>query len=584
MSKFSETPIQLGDVRPPTHTVAWREGALVRRDELLIQIDAWRSLLENKAGHNFALYINDSIEFAGALLGALQAGKKVYLPSDVLPATCLSLSQAVDGYLGEFPAQWSPLFLKESNSGFQDCHCALSIPHMSEVVVFTSGSTGEAQAISKHMSQLLTEVAALESLFGHLCDGADVMSTVSHQHIYGLLFKVLWPLAAGRPIHSRSFSFPEELVAAAAARETVLISSPAHLKRFPESPAWAGASSRIRAIFSSGGPLEGKVAMEIERLAGKAPIEIYGSSETGGIAWRQCSPRSDDGWIPMPGVEWRADALDGVLEVRSAHLPDSNWLRMADRVLAAGDNRFQLQGRTDRIVKIEEKRVSLDAIEKQLISSPMVSEARVLLVEMGQGGRQRIAGFVVPSAHGRSKLAEVGKLAFNRQLRGMLLPSFERVALPKIWRYLDRLPVNAQGKTTYTELRTMLDTAIPANTLLPMPKLPIARLLERDAQRVLIELVMPDNLLYFEGHFPGSPILPGVVQVDWAVLYGRQYLELPSCFQEIQMLKFQRFITPGMALSLELKHDSLKSCLVFRYFTQAGQHASGRIVFGAHRV
>ncbi len=46
------------------------------------------------------------------------------------------------------------------------------------------------------------------------------------------------------------------------------------------------AAKRLRAIFSSGGPLPFEVAQESKRLLGPVPIEVYGSSETGGIAWR----------------------------------------------------------------------------------------------------------------------------------------------------------------------------------------------------------------------------------------------------------------------------------------------------------
>jgi acyl-coenzyme A synthetase/AMP-(fatty) acid ligase len=44
-------------------------------------------------------------------------------------------------------------------------------------------------------------------------------------------------------------------------------------------------------------------------------------------------------------------------------------------VLPTGDGGFVLAGRADRIVKIEEKRVSLSAIEQRLLASPLVREA-----------------------------------------------------------------------------------------------------------------------------------------------------------------------------------------------------------------
>jgi acyl-coenzyme A synthetase/AMP-(fatty) acid ligase len=148
-------------------------------------------------------------------------------------------------------------------------------------------------------------------------------------------------------------------------------------------------------------------------------------------------------------------------------------------------------------VKIEEKRISLAAIERELMASSMVTDARVIVMD---GRRPRIAAFIVPSAIGRRKLAEVGKLVFNRALRDTLSRSIEPVGIPRVWRYHDALPTNAQGKTTYADLIALLDVEVSR------PTFPFEGLVERDAQRVVLELTAPSNLLYFDGHFPGVPI------------------------------------------------------------------------------
>jgi 3-hydroxymyristoyl/3-hydroxydecanoyl-(acyl carrier protein) dehydratase len=277
----------------------------------------------------------------------------------------------------------------------------------------------------------------------------------------------------------------------------------------------------------------------------------------------------------MPGVEWRIGAADGLLEVRSPHLPDDAWFHLADRAESVEGNCFALRGRADRLVKFEEKRVSLDAIERFLAASELVAEARVLVVD---GPRQRIAAFVVPSQSGRCLLAEIGKLAFNRRLGEALSGVVERIALPRVWRYLDALPVNAQGKTTHADLMALLDAAEPRT------RLPLQRVLEVQESRAVLELTAPRDLFYFDGHFPDAPILPGVVQVDWAIACGRQYFNLPPVFKSIQALKFQRVIRPELPVTLELVHEPHKSSLSFRMSSGEGQHSSGRIVFGASDV
>jgi 3-hydroxymyristoyl/3-hydroxydecanoyl-(acyl carrier protein) dehydratase len=167
-----------------------------------------------------------------------------------------------------------------------------------------------------------------------------------------------------------------------------------------------------------------------------------------------------------------------------------------------------------------------------------------------------------------------GKAALNGRLRALLADAVEPVALPRRWRYLEALPVNAQGKTTAAQLLALLAPARPRH--------PALRVLEQDGARVLLELTVPADLLYFDGHFAQAPVLPGVVQVDWAIHYGAHYLGQGGAFAGMGALKFQQMIRPGQPVRLELVRDAVKNTLQFRYFSDAGAHASGRILFQDH--
>lgn len=583
---MSPTLLNLANIaaqRPADFVVGWRNGHVVRNDEFLARVHAWRALLQRTVGQHFALYIEDSVEFGAALLGAWQAGKTIWLTSDTLAASCVALAQSVDGFLGEFSTEWHALQPSKADEVSAADYFAMDAD-FAALVVHTSGTTGTAQAIPKRLSQLSNEVATLESVFGSQIGDADIVATVSHQHIYGLLFKVLWPLTIGRTIHAHSQNFPEELVRLLATRPCVLIASPAHLKRLPDHLPWATAANYLRTVFSSGGPLPADVAQATDILLGQIPVEVYGSSETGGIAWRQRATSAvdavDESWTPFPQLEWRIAAKnnvdenetgDNLLEIRSPHLADDLWLRLADCVQAHGDHRFLLTGRSDRIVKIEEKRISLSAIEALLLASDFVSEVRVLLCD-DVGQRQRLAAFVVLSEQGKSLLVTEGKLAMNGRLKNLLVGTIEPVALPRRWRYLEQMPLNAQGKTTHVMLRALLDGR---------PRVPHLRVLGKEAQRVELEITAPADLLYFDGHFTEVSILPGVVQLDWAISHGREHFELPPRFQAVNALKFQRVISANQPITLELIHDIQKGSLNFRYFSAAGQHASGRVLFVA---
>jgi 3-hydroxymyristoyl/3-hydroxydecanoyl-(acyl carrier protein) dehydratase len=200
----------------------------------------------------------------------------------------------------------------------------------------------------------------------------------------------------------------------------------------------------------------------------------------------------------------------------------------------------------------------------------------VLVPEAPAGERQRLAAFVVLTAAGQLVLEQEGKVALNSRLRAVLATVVDAVALPRRWRYLEQMPVNAQGKTTMTSLLALLDGERPV--------FPRMRELERDPQRVVLEVTAPANLLYFDGHFDVAPILPGVVQIDWAIHYGRQYFTMPPVFKGMQQLKFQQVVAPEVAVQLELAHDPVKGSLQFRYVSEAGQHASGRVLFGSADV
>ena len=554
--------------RPAKFVLGRREGTPVHKDEFLARVAAWRNLLRHTEGKNFALFYADSIEFAAALLGAWHAGKTVWLTADTLASSCLALQDSVDGFLGEFPAELFPIAPLADQVQSTNDFIALN-PAFVGLVVHTSGTTGNAEAIPKKISQLASEVATLETLFGERLGDAAIVATVSHQHIYGLLFKVLWPLLAGRAIHARSLNFPEELAQTLAASSCILVASPAHLRRLPEHLTWAGGTS-LRTVFSSGGPLEIEVVREVEKLLGQTPIEVYGSSETGGIAWRQRLVGTDDSWQPLPSVDWRIESENNLLEVRSPHLGSDAWMRLADQAQASDNGQFLMMGRSDRIVKIEEKRISLAAIEALLLASELVTELSVVVCDAGPDQRQRLAAIIVLSEPGKKFLIANGKIALNMHLRSSLVGSVEPVALPRRWRYVEQMPINTQGKTTRNQLLALLEQA---------PRSPHLCIQERSTERVLLQVGLPTDLFYFEGHFDIAPILPGVVQVDWAIKNARQYFDMLPQFRAIHALKFERVIRAETQLYLELMYDIEKGSLSFRYFSSDGQHSSGRIIF-----
>ncbi|MFA2535919.1 acyl-CoA synthetase family protein, partial [Pseudomonas chlororaphis subsp. aurantiaca] len=292
------------------------------------------------------------------------------------------------------------------------------------------------------------------------------------------------------------------------------------------------------------------------------PTEILGSSETGGIAWRQ----GDNLWQAFAGVELSQDS-DGALLIASPYLPAGHVEHTADAARIAADGRFELLGRLDRIVKLEEKRISLPMLEQALAGHAWVAEARLGVV---RENRASLGALLVLSEQGLHALRNQGRRALTQALRQHLSQHCEALALPRRWRLLRQLPLNSQGKLPQADVEALL--------LAPRPRAPeVLEQLEADGEWSL-QLAIPPDLAYFSGHFPPTPVLPGVVQVDWALALGQQLLDLPGRFAGMEVLKFQQLVRPGDQVQLHLRFDHERGKLYFAYRNDTAACSSGRIL------
>ena len=107
---------------------------------------------------------------------------------------------------------------------------------------------------------------------------------------------------------------------------------------------------------------------------------------------------------------------------------------------------------------------------------------------------------------------------------------------------------------------------------------PDCHLIEQSEEHVLLKLKIPENLYYFQGHFPQVAILPGVVQLDWVMHYLNKYLAVDtSKAVSIDALKFQIIVKPNYEIELYLKQVKANK-FSFSYSSTQGQHASGKVV------
>jgi acyl-coenzyme A synthetase/AMP-(fatty) acid ligase len=410
--------------------VGWRAGAPVTWSDFRARVAALAAHLDADA----VLACEKPLNFLAALLALWSRGHTALVPPNLQPAAVSAIAGRV---------------LRDTDVENTTGSVTLSLPAAARcrLALYTSGSSGAPKRVDKTLAQLDRELENLHALWGGVLAQSSVLATVPHHHIYGLLFRLLLPLAAGRPADEATSVDPVELRAAAARRgRHVLVSTPAHLSRFPEllAPAqW----HRPEMIFSSGGPLAAQTAALYRAAFGAAPVEVFGSTETGGVAWRRRDGGAhEDVWQTFPGISVGTDA-DGALLLDSPYLPTRSW-RMDDGATLLGDGRFVLLGRLDRVVKIEGKRLSLPELEQRLQEHEWIETAAAVPLP----APQRLGVVLVPSRDGASALERLGARAFGRALRKHLAPRFDATLLPKRFRFVNELPVSERGKVVSQEL------------------------------------------------------------------------------------------------------------------------------------
>lgn len=551
------------------HILAYDDKTPVPWSRFCRRIAQWQTALASVDTTCIALYQRDGLEFLAALFAVWRLGKQALLPANNLPATVAQLQQQGCCLAGDFPGADSIA------PGIEASQLPGQVPVAAQtcaLVLFTSGSSGAPEPVAKSFAQLEAELAALEQFRGAQLAQAVITGSVSHQHIYGLLFRLLWPLVSGRAFISRERDYWEELAVDADEHlRLAIVTSPAHLNRL--SP--IGFKALPCAVFSSGAPLAKPAAIAASEQLGQVITEVYGSTETGGIGWRE--QVTDETWQCLPGVNIAIEEASNLLQVKSAHLPDAGWFITADKADMAGSG-FRLSGRVDRIAKVAGKRISLLAVEKLIAQRPEVQEVRVIVLpERGD----RLGAVVVLTEDGRTFMHDHGKNALNEHLKRGLDRSLERIAIPRYWRYPTGLPLNAQGKVTQAALQALFDNEMTGagGSVLPI-------LITRAEQECGLHLTLeiPANLLYFDGHFPGNPVLPGIVQTHWAVHYAREHWGDLGEFTGLEAVKFQQLVVPSTRLQLELDYSPAKGKLYFSYRTEPGManpatFSSGRILF-----
>ena len=447
------------DLAADSRPLALGEHGTLDRATFWRRVQGLSTAIAKHPARRWALVCEDSSWFAAGFMALAHNDRTLVLPQAPQAGSLGASGAGIDAVVTDKPENFADFAVLAATESTAAASAAPRLPADSvHVEFYTSGSTGAAKCVPKAFAQLRLEVEALERQWGRLLGDAVMAGTVPHYHLYGVLFRILWPLLSGRSFLSSMCMQPAALREATARGDCAIISSPAFLSRIADYGDLPP-PSRVRAVFSSGAPLPDTAARQLVEGWGHAAIEVYGSTETGGVAWRTwAGPQERSLWHPIEGVqtELREETAGERLWVKSGCTWQGDWAPTGDLARECGDGRLELLGRADDVVKFEDKRVSLSEMRARLLSHPWVADARLVLLP---GRRMLIGAVVILQGEGRAALAAEGKTAVNETLRDWMRKHYEALLVPRKWRYLDALPGDEMGKTGLARLQALFEAA-----------------------------------------------------------------------------------------------------------------------------
>ncbi len=394
-------------------------------------------------GAAICLAVESRAVMASVLLAALHSsqpnGPNLLLPF-ALSTKALARMQQLTGFTAaicdvdrELP-EGTTIIRPPVGTAVEFAVCPPISPQAELLRIFTGGSTGTPQIWSKTGENLFGEGFSLARHFG-ITEKDCIVATVPPYHIYGLLFSVILPLVSEASVIMDSPSYPGDIADAIQEQEATLLAGiPPHYRALRGKKV---AGSTLRLAFSSAGMLDAEDNEAFFQLNKVGIVEVYGSTETGGIATRNRS-MGETSFTTFPTVAWTIK--EERLCVRSPYLSPElpvaadGFFTTGDRVEQCGTSQFIFKGRVDGVTKVGGKRVDLEEVRAIIKKVPKVSDCVVMALPDSGGREHRIVALIQ------------GTEVDMDLLRKTLAASLEFYALPRQLKTIDRIPLQANGK------------------------------------------------------------------------------------------------------------------------------------------
>jgi acyl-coenzyme A synthetase/AMP-(fatty) acid ligase len=523
--------------------LAWRDGQPISAAQFLAEAAA---LAEQLPAQGQAVNLcQDRYHFALALVAAALRGHVSLLPPNAMAATLqqLPVAQGVPYAMvdDDEPVNLPRIDLRLRPSASSTASTVPAIDgERIAVCLLTSGSTGAPQPHAKSWraltvnigseAQRLAEMTARPSLHG-----LAIVATVPAQHSYGFESSVMLSLLGGAAFDAGRPFYPADVAQALqnVPRPRALVTTPFHLKTLLLSGVEL---PPVDLLLCATAPLTPQLAALAEQKMGGPLIEIYGCTDAGQLASRRTTQGQT--WTTLGGVRI-TQRDDETFVAHGGHVFEPTPL--ADILALHSDREFGLLGRANDLIHVAGKRSSLAHLNFHLNRIDGVDDGAFWLPDEVPGTVVRPVAFVVaPKLTAQSIITA---------LRAHLEPAF----VPRRVVHVDALPREATGKLTLHALRafalqTLADNATPT------------------------ELHVPHDHPSFAGHFPGHPVLPGVVLLSMVMEALQSRLGAPA---QIDQAKFLAPVLPGDTLTLSVTPQG--SALLFAVARDGTPVARGQL-------
>ena len=310
----------------------------------------------------------------------------------------------------------------------------------SELTFRTSGSAGIPKRCTHHVSSLWQEVSVLAAL---LPGRQRILSAVPSHHIYGFLFTVLLPqepAMGGLEVLDLRGSSPARLAHELRSGD-LIVGHPefwrAALQLQPRiAPGVVGVTSSA--------PCPDDLAEALQAAGLDKLVQVYGSSETGGVGWRECATSPFQAFPYWRRVADAAAALERTL-------PGGACARYAiqDKLEWIDVDTFRPAGRFDEAVQVGGINVFAAQVAAGLREHPAVLDASVRLMRADEGNR--LKAFIVP------QVVHVDCGQLQAQLAIWVRDRFDSPQRPMAFSFGSQLPRQANGKLA----DWIIDTVMP---------------------------------------------------------------------------------------------------------------------------